>query len=242
MNMQIKEFAEFTGVSVRTLHYYDEIGLLQPAHVDRATGYRFYDEDSLLRMQEILFYRELDFPLKSIEKILSSPYYDKTKALGEQKQLLKLKKQRLERLISAIDQAMKGETVMKAFDNTELETYKTEARQRWGNTDAYREHAQKTKGYGKEKWNNLAADMDLIFGEFALCMKNGAAPESQEAQELVAKLQNHITDNYYTCTKPILSGLGQMYVADERFRNNIDRHVDGTAAFVSQAIARYCEG
>ena len=242
MNMQIKEFAEFTGVSVRTLHYYDEIGLLQPAHVDRATGYRFYDEDSLLRMQEILFYRELDFSLKSIEKILSSPDYDKTKALGEQKQLLKLKKQRLERLISAIDLAMKGETVMKAFDNTELETYKAEAQQRWGNTDAYREHAQKTKDYGKEKWNSLAADMDLIFGEFALCMKNGAAPEEREAQELAAKLQNHITDNYYTCTKPILSGLGQMYVADERFRNNIDRHADGTAVFVSQAITRYCQG
>ena len=241
MNMQIKEFAEFTGVSVRTLHYYDEIGLLHPARVDRVTGYRYYDENSLLRMQEILFYRELDFSLKSIEKILSSPDYDKTRALQEQKQMLKLKKQRLERLISAIDCAMKGENIMKAFDNTEFETYKAEAQQRWGKTDAYREHAQKTKGYGKEKWNNLAADMDLIFGEFALCMKNGAAPEDREAQELVAKLQNHITDNYYTCTKQILSGLGQMYVADERFRGNIDRHGDGTAAFVSEAVAYYCE-
>ena len=238
--MQIKEFAEFTGVSVRTLHYYDEIGLLQPAHVDRATGYRYYDEASLLRMQEILFYRELDFSLKSIGKILSSPNYDKTKALGEQKQLLRLKKQRLERLISAIDQAMKGENVMKAFDNTEFETYKAEAQQRWGNTDAYREHAEKTKGYSKDKFSALAADMDLIFGEFALCMKNGAAPEDREAQELVKKLQDHITDNYYTCTNPILSGLGQMYVADERFQNNIDRHGDGTAEFVSQAIDRYC--
>ena len=242
MKMQIKEFAEFTGVSVRTLHYYDEIGLLQPARVDRATGYRFYDENSLLRMQEILFYRELDFSLKSIGEILSSPNYDKTAALEEQRQLLTLKKQRLERLISAIDCAMKGETVMKAFDNTEFETYKAEAQQRWGKTDAYREHSQKTKGYGKEKWNNLAADMDLIFGEFALCMKNGAAPESQEAQELVAKLQNHITDNYYTCTKQILSGLGQMYVADERFRGNIDRHGNGTAVFVSEAIVWYCQG
>ena len=240
MKMQIKEFAEFTGVSVRTLHYYDEIGLLQPAYVDRATGYRYYDEASLLRMQEILFYRELDFSLKSIGKILSSPDYDKTKALGEQKQLLTLKKQRLERLISAIDQAMKGENVMKAFDNTEFETYKAEAQQRWGKTDAYREHAEKTKGYSKDKFSALAADMDLIFGEFALCMKNGAAPEDREAQELVKKLQDHITDNYYTCTNPILSGLGQMYVADERFQNNIDRHGDGTAAFVSQAIDRYC--
>ena len=241
MKMQIKEFAEFTGVSVRTLHYYDEIGLLQPAHVERSTGYRFYDENSLLRMQEILFYRELDFPLKCIGEILSSPDYDKTKALQEQKQLLKLKKDRLERLISAIDHAVKGENIMKAFDNTEFETYKAEAQQRWGNTDAYREHAQKTKGYSKDKFSALAADMDLIFGEFALCMKNGSAPEGQEAQELVKKLQNHITENYYTCTKQILSGLGQMYVADERFRNNIDKHGDGTAAFASEAIACYCE-
>ena len=102
--MQIKEFAEFTGVSVRTLHYYDEIGLLTPAFVERTTGYRFYDENSLLRMQEILFYRELDFSLKSIREILSSPNYNKSKALNEQKQLLMLKKERLERLISAIEE------------------------------------------------------------------------------------------------------------------------------------------
>ena len=124
MKMEIKEFAEFTGVSVRTLHYYDEIGLLRPAEVDRITGYRFYDEDSLFRMQEILFYRELDFSLKSISEILSSSGYDKTKALQEQKQLLILKKERLERLISAIDNAGKGENVVKAFDNSEFEMYK----------------------------------------------------------------------------------------------------------------------
>ena len=104
--MQIKEFAEFTGVSVRTLHYYDEIGLLTPAFVDKSTNYRFYNENSLLRMQEILFYRELDFSLKSIGEILSSPHYDKNKALQEQKNLLLLKKQRLERLIAAIDGAV----------------------------------------------------------------------------------------------------------------------------------------
>ena len=119
--MQIKEFAEFTGVSVRTLHYYDEIGLLSPAYVDEQTGYRFYDENSLLRMQEILFYRELDFSLKSIKEILASPNYDKNKALIEQKNLLILKKERLERLISAIDGAMKGENIMEAFDNSEFE-------------------------------------------------------------------------------------------------------------------------
>ena len=240
MNMQIREFAEYTGVSVRTLHYYDEIGLLRPAHVDRSSGYRFYDEASLLRMQEILFYRELDFPLKAIADILSSPNYDKATVLKEQKQLLKLKKERLERLIAAIDDAVKGENVMSAFDNSKFETYKAEAQERWGNTDAYKEHAQKTKGYSKDKWSGLAADMDAIFREFALCMKNGTDHKAEEAQNLVKKLQNHITVNYYTCTKPILSGLGQMYVADERFRQNIDKHADGTAAFASEAIAFYC--
>ena len=241
MKMQIKEFAQFTGVSVRTLHYYDEIGLLKPSHVDKSTGYRYYDEQSLLRMQEILFYRELDFPLKSIEEILSSPNYDKTQALKEQKQLLILKKERLDNLISAIDGAMKGENVMKAFDNTEFEKYKAEAREKWGNTKAYQEHAEKTKSYSKDKWNDLAAGMDAIMGQFAESMKHGDTPDSDAAQDLVKALQSHITEHYYHCTKEILFGLGQMYVADDRFRQNIDKHADGTAAFICQAITTYCK-
>ena len=139
--MTIKEFAQLSGVSVRTLHYYDEIGLLKPCYVDEQNGYRFYDENSLERMQEILFYRELDFPLKSIAEILASPNYDKQKALAEQKRLLTLKKDRLTRLIEALEQAEKGEITMNAFDNSEYETarqqYEDEAKQRWGGTDAY---------------------------------------------------------------------------------------------------------
>ena len=238
--MQIKEFAHFTGVSVRTLHYYDEIGLLRPAFVDRSTGYRFYDENSLLRMQQILFYRELDFSLKSIGEILSSPNYDKTKALKEQKHLLTLKKERLERLICALDGAMKGENVMEAFDNSEFEQYKAEAEEKWGNTDAYAQHRQKTSGYSKQKWNDLAGEMDAIMAEFALCMKNGESPDSAEARQLVKQLQSHISGNYYNCTDQILAGLGQMYVADDRFRNNIDKHGDGTAEFICEAIGSYC--
>ncbi len=241
MKMQIKEFAEFTGVSVRTLHYYDEIGLLKPAYVDEYTSYRFYDENSLLRMQEILFYRELDFSLKSIGEILSSHNYDKEKALYEQKQLLILKKERLERLISAIDGTMKGKITMKAFDNSEFENYKQEVKERWGNTDAYKEHTEKTKHYSKDKWNNLAKDLNDILAEFTTCMKNGKEPDSDEAQSLVKMLQSHISENYYLCTNEILAGLGQMYVGDERFKNNIDKHADGTAQFISEAIEVYCE-
>jgi len=240
LKMQIKEFAEFTGVSVRTLHYYDEIGLLVPAFVDRSTGYRYYDERSLLRMQEILFYRELDFSLKNIGEILSSPNYDKNKALKEQKYLLTLKKERLERLILAIDDAVKGENVMKAFDNSEFDKYKAEAKEKWGKTDAYNEHAEKTKHYSKEKWNSLAEGMNDILAAFAACMKKGEEPDSTEVQNLVKTLQNHITENYYRCTDEILAGLGKMYVADERFKNNIDKNADGTAEFICEAIDSYC--
>jgi DNA-binding transcriptional MerR regulator len=238
--MQIKEFADFTGVSVRTLHYYDQIGLLAPAFVDRSSGYRYYDESSLLRMQEILFYRELDFSLKSIGEILSTPHYDKNKALQTQKKLLTLKKERLERLILAIDDAVKGENVMTAFDNSEFEKYKAEAKEKWGNTDAYKEHTAKTKDYSTDKWNALSGEMDAIMAAFAQSMRNGDAADSAVAQDCVKRLQSHITEHYYRCTKQILAGLGQMYVADDRFRQNIDKHADGTAAFVSQAIEIYC--
>ena len=211
-----------------------------PAFVDKATGYRFYDEKSFLRMQEILFYRELDFSLKSVGEILSSPNYDKNKALNEQKQLLTFKKERLERLISAIDGAVKGENVMKAFDNSEFEKYKNEAKEKWGKTDAYKEHAERTKNYSKQKWNDLAEGMDHIMAEFAVCMRKGESPDSAEVQKLVKMLQDHISENYYLCTNQILVGLGQMYVADERFKSNIDKHADGTAEFICEAIEIYC--
>ena len=240
MRMQIKEFARLTKVSVRTLHYYDEIGLLKPAGVDKWTGYRYYDGQSLLRMQEILFYRELDFSLKSIGEILSSPHYNTRRALQEQKMLLKLKKERLERLIAAVDRAMEGKNVMSAFDSQELEKYKAEAREKWGKTDAYKEHAEKTKNYSRGTWNQLAGEMDGIFAEFAACKAKGETAESDEAQGLVQKLQGYITENYYHCTREILAGLGQMYAADERFRKNIDRHGAGTAVYAARAISVYC--
>jgi len=243
MRMQIKEFADFTGVSVRTLHYYDEIGLLTPSYVDEQTGYRYYDGTCLERMQEILFYRELDFPLKNICELLSSPGYDKQKALEQQKRLLVLKKERLERLIDALDSAKRGEYVMAAFDNKEYEKtkkqYEAEVKERWGKTDAYKEHQEKTKGYSNDKWQEANAGLDVIMEEFARCKDRGATADSDEALALVQKLQNYITEQYYTCTKEILAGLGQMYVADERFRNNIDKHGEGTAQFISEAITKY---
>ena len=147
--MQIKEFAEQIGVSVRTLHYYDEIGLLKPSEVDAQNGYRFYDERSLERMQEILFYRELDFSLKTIAQILSSPDYDKQQALTRQRKLLLAKKERLERLIDALDSMEKGEGFMKTDNEYEdlKNKYAEEVRQRWGSTDAYKESQQRNTDF-----------------------------------------------------------------------------------------------
>ena len=119
--------------------------------------------------------------------------------------------------------------------------YSTESRSRWGNTDAYREHEQKTKNYSKEKWAEANDGLMAIFAEFAAIKNSGASADSAEVQALITKLQAHITENYYTCTDEILAGLGKMYIADERFKKNIDKYSDGTAEFVSEGIRIYVE-
>ena len=121
------------------------------------------------------------------------------------------------------------------------DNYSAEAQERWSNTNAYREHEQKTKNYTKEKWAEANDGLMTIFAEFAACKNSGASVESAKAQALVAKLQAHITENYYICTDEILAGLRQMYVADERFKKNIDKYGDGTAEFASEAIAVFCK-
>ena len=239
MKMPIKEFARLSGVSVRTLHYYDQIGLLRPAAVDAQTGYRFYDETSLLRMQEILFYRELDFPLKSIAEILASPHYNKDDALEEQRKLLTLKKERLERLINAIDGALKGENVMKAFDNSKMDQYLSKAKERWGKTEAWQEYEEKSVGRTAETERDLGAQLMDIFAQLGAL--RGEEPDSEPVQQIVAALQQFITDNYYTCTKEILRNLGQMYTAIGSMKDNIDaRGGTGTAELAGRAIEIYC--
>ena len=241
MKMHIKEFSELTGVSVRTLHYYDEIGLLKPSSVDGLNGYRFYDDENLSLMQEILFYRELDFPLKDIRRILSSPDYDKKSAIKKQIHLLTLKKERLERLITALDGELKGENLsMNIFDNSEFEAkkseYAKEAKEKWSNTDAYREYAEKAEG----SEGDIAKGLGLIFAEFSECKKKGRSPESDEAKSLVKKLQGFITENCYACTDEILKGLSEMYVADGRFKENINKQGNGTAEFVRECVRVVC--
>ena len=154
-----------------------------------------------------------------------------------------MKKERLERIIDALDNATKGNVTMTAFDNSDYETarkqYEAEVKQRWGKTDAYKEYGQKTADYTKDKWQEINDGLMVIFAKFAECKQNGNTAESNEAQSLVKELQAYITKNYYTCTNEILAGLGLMYVADERFKTNIDKNGEGTAEFVHKAIENH---
>jgi len=240
----IHEAAKIAGVSVRTLHYYDEIGLLRPDKVTKA-GYRLYGNESLSRLQQILFFRELGFPLREIAQIMKNPNFDARQALEQHKALLILKRERLDRLIALTDSILKGEKAMsfEEFDRSEIEAtrkkYAAEAQKRWGSTDAYQESAYKTAGYGKEEWKAIGEESDRIFSSFAACRDKD--PASSEAQDLVEAWRAHISRFFYDCTKEILAGLGEMYTEDERFTQNIDRFGEGTARFIRDAIRVYCK-
>lgn len=240
--MTVNEVSKLTAVSVRTLHYYDEIGLLPPA-VTTDAGYRLYDEKSLERLQQILLFRELEFSLKDIKEIIDSPGFDRKKALTEQIRLLTLKKEHFENLISfakQIESTGGYDMNFEVFDRQKIEKYKAGAKKTWGDTAAYREYEEKTVDYSDEKQEVLAMDMMNIFKEFGSKMDN--APADADVQKLVKKLQDFITANYYTCTKEILSGLGQMYASGGEMTDNIDAAGGkGTAEFAAKAIAEYCK-
>lgn len=236
----VKEVSQFTGVSVRTLHHYDAVGLLKPTMVTEA-GYRLYDDAALQRLQSILLFRTLRFSLKEIQKILDSPGFDPMDALEQQLAMLELQKQQLEQTIAHVREMKEtGVITMKfsAFDTEKLDRYAEEAKAKWGNTEAYREFSRKTGGQTKEQ---MRADGDGLMAIFAeLGAIRHMTPESAEAQALVAKLQQFITDHYYTCTPQILKGLGQMYIAGDSMTENIDKAGGpGTAAFAHKAIEIY---
>lgn len=240
----VKEVSNITKVSVRTLHYYDEIGLLQPAKISNS-GYRLYDDENLQTLQQILFFKELNFSLKEIKEIISNPNFDRTKALISHKELLKAKMERFNNLIHLIDGILKGETDMsfKQFDNSEIQNmqkqYQSEAKEKYGNTEAFIEYENKTSKYGKCDWKRINDEAEEIYKGFIENMDKGV--ESGNVQCLVKDWQKYISKNFYNCTIDILEGLGQMYVSDERFTKNIDKYKSGLALFMSKAIEIYCK-
>ena len=241
--MTVHEVSELAGVSIRTLQYYDSIGLLKPSDYTES-GYRLYDDAALERLQMILLFRELEFPLKDIGKIIDSPQFDKRKALEQQIELLTLKKEHIENLLN-LARGIKEIGVnnimdFTAFDTKKIDEYAAQAKESWGYTDAYKEYEKKSKGRTPEDNANIARDMMLIFTEFG-GMKE-LDPGSEKAQKQVKKLQDFITDKMYKCTKEILLGLGKAYSAPGEMKANIDKAGgDGTGEFVDKAVQIYCE-
>lgn len=235
--MTVNEVSKLTGVSVRTLHHYDEIGLLAATKVSEA-GYRLYDESALERLQQILIFKELEFPLKEIKDILDSPHYEQSKVLEQQIKLLEMKKEHLQNIID-LAWGIKGLGVKKlsfeAFDTKKIDEYAKQAKETWGKTDAYKEYEKKSAGRSNDKQRALNVEMMDIFAEFGKIKDQ--APNGEAAIALAKKLQAHITENYYTCTDEILLGLGQMYAAGGDFTTNIDKvGGEGTAVFACEAI------
>lgn len=240
--MTVNEVSKISGVSIRALHHYDRIGLL-PATEVTDKGYRLYDDTALERLQHILLFKELQFSLKEIKDILDSPDFDRSKALEQQIHLLELRKEHLQNLIDlACGIKMIGVKNMsfEAFDTRKIDEYAKQAKESWGKTDAYKEYEQKSAGRSKEEQQNINIKMMEIFAEFGKIRTQ--SPESDEAVGLAKKLQDFITEHFYTCTDEILMGLGAMYAGGGDMTTNIDKvGGEGTAVFADKTIQAYCK-
>ena len=243
MRLSVSEAARRAGVSVRTLRWYDEIGLLKPSETTQA-GYRFYDETAMASLQQILFYRELDVPLEQIGRILDAPDNDRTEALQKHRTLLLMKRRRLDDMLRLVDETIGGIAMYderpkptQADWEAVKERYAAEAAERWGNTEAFLESREKHAKYTPEQEAAINAEMEEIFTAFGKCDR----PEGEEGQELVKRWQAHITQYHYNCTDGILACLGESYVNDPRFKENLDKYGPGTAQKMSAAIAAYCK-
>ena len=241
--MTVHEVSELTGVSVRALHHYDQLGLLKPAEVTEA-GYRLYDEDSLVRLQSILLFRELQFPLKDIGAILDSPTFDRNKALDQQIRLLELQKEHLDNLIDLARGmklvGVKRMTDFTAFDTKKIDDYAREAKASWGQTKEWKEYEQKAQGRTREDNAALARGMMDIFQAFGAMRDTD--PAGPQAQALVERLQAYITEHYYTCSNEILLSLSKMYDGGGTMTESIDKvGGPGTGDFAAKAIAVHCK-
>lgn len=251
MPYKVKEVRDMVGVSVRTLHYYDQIGLLKPESVS-AAGYRLYTDSDLERLQQILFFKELDFNLQEIKEILDSRDFDRVHALKAHRDMLIKKKKRLERIIKSvektIDSAEGGEKMNKkemfdGFSMEEIEKHKEkyakEVKEKYGDSHAFKESQSRTSKYSKEDWAIIMKKQGEIYKKLSGLMDR--EPADSEVQKSVEDWREHINRYFYTCTPEIFRGLGELYVNDERFTANIDKVKSGLAKFLSEAIKVYCD-
>lgn len=244
MAYTVKAVADLAGVSVRTLHYYDDIALLKPTSVSSA-GYRLYTEPDLARLQQILFFRELGFGLHEIKEILESPDFDRKQALLMHRQALLERRAQLNQLISSIDRTidamergvpMADKEMFTGFDNSK---YEAEVRQRWGYTKEYEESVQRTKGYDKNDWAAISKESAAINTALAALMDRD--PADPEVQQWIGKWHRLINDRFYTCSLEVFRGLGDLYVQDERFTATYDNVKPGLAQFMQKAMHAYAD-
>lgn len=239
--LSIGETANALGVSVRTLRHWEAQGLVAPKRA-AASRYRLYDDAALSRLHAIQFYRELGFSLADIARMLKDPAFDFTESLRRHRDLLQMKRKRLDDIIGMVEAAMEGRT-MKTVKTTLKDIqqakaqYAKEARERWGHTEAFKQSAERQ--LTEEQQLSAAQQADAIFAAFAAQV--GQAPADAEVQALVKRWQEHITAHHYPCSREILAGLGEMYTADERFTTNLDRFGSGTAQLMRDAIRVYCQ-
>ncbi|MGD9676903.1 MAG: MerR family transcriptional regulator [Vulcanibacillus sp.] len=251
MRYKVKEVADIVGISVRTLHHYDQIGLLKPESITNS-GYRLYSDNDLERLQQILFLKELEFSLHKIKNILDSPNFNRQDALKIQKILLIEKKERLTKVIGSIDKTLESiegglkmskKEMFEAFDMTILEEhqkeYANEVKQKYGESVAYKESQNKTSKYAKDDWSRIMEDAGKIYDDITNLMDKG--PSDPQVQNAIELWRKHINDNFYTCTLEIFRGLGDLYVDDERFTKNIDKYRIGLAEFMREAMHIYCD-
>lgn len=249
---QVKEVAQLTGVSVRTLHHYDEIGLLAPS--DRSgKGYRLYGDEDLLRLQQILIGRELGLSLEQIRGFLDDPGFDRRRALLSQRAELQKRAQQTEAMLRAVDAALAlidplassvtGEhmELKQIFDGFEPSKYEAETEQRWGDTDAFKESKRRTQRYGKEDWQRLAAEQGSIYADAFAALKAGKAPSSDEAMSVAERHRQSIDRWFYPCSYQMHRGLADMYEQDSRFAESIDQHGAGLTSFLAAAIRANAE-
>ncbi|VEF49824.1 MerR family transcriptional regulator [Bacillus freudenreichii] len=243
--MKVKEVAELTGISVRTLHHYDEIGLLSPGRRSES-GYREYSDVDLETLQQILFFRELGFPLKKIKDVLNSPSFDRKEALILQRTMLLEKRSRLDQMIHLVEKTiqhaegeihMSNEEKFEGFDFSH-NPYEKEARERWGDKAVDQSNA-KLAGMSEEEQKAMGEKMNAIYRELAaLCQES---PASEEAQAAIKEWYDFLNSNFGSYSLEAFKGLGQMYVADERFTKNIDKFGKGLAQFMCEAMEVFAD-
>lgn len=244
MGHTIGEVAALASVSVRTLHHYDEIGLLTPS-LRTEGGYRIYTDDDLTALQQVLFFKELGFGLSEIARIVRDPQFDRLEALRMQRRMLTDKSTQLRRMLRAVDDAidateggvhMDAKDMFEAFGDFDPKEYEKEAEERWGGTDAYAESQRRTKRYTKQDWIEIRAEADAVTAALAALLDEGVSPEDPRAMDLAEEHRLQIDRRFYPCSREMHVGLGEMYVADARFAANYDKVRPGLARYMRDAI------